>query len=742
MSCRDQKVSKRCLSQRIGIFLRAFLVPALLLGFVPTPGGDAGLLETPAEGAVAYVTQSGAGAKIGSSWGNAYGEAEFITALIGAPTGTEFWIAAGTYHPTTGIDRSATFTLVNGVELYGGFAGTENTREGRDVAVNTTTLSGNINDPGSATDNSSHVVTGSGTDQTAVLDGFTITGGYAEAGGGGGMYNSGGHPKVVNCTFSGNTSTVGGGGMYNGTSSPKVRSCTFSDNAAVYGGAMENNNGSPTIINCTFSGNTATGTGGGALYNGNGSSPTLTNCTFFGNTSSTSSNGNAMKNWPGFMTQSVPVVTNCIFWGAGSTTDQIVYSGTAPTVTYTISNIDVGSNGNTDATPQLGPLQDNGGPTRTHALNNGSAALGAGREVGTHSIGSKLVEVPDTDQRGIARPAAPDHVDMGAYQSSNILTVAITGPAAARWHIDGLGDYTSGESVAVSPGNKTVSFSDVPGWTTPANIPTTVNPGESVTLNATYTEVPPTATPSPTTGPTPTSGPTSTPRPSPTATPEPTPISYPTPWDLPEPTPTVTGGTPITTPSPIPEEDLPPTGTPDQESVELSPEMLAALLGSGLDPTLLQIVLLGEGGTVTYDTTPGGIVTIEIRTERHEENGIVYRWVRLAWNAETQKWWMPQIVQLNDASSLATSEAQPLRLVLADGGPFDLDGDANGLLVAKTLNMVLALPEPHTTIVPTGASATPGNTGGGGGGCDASYVGTRVLTLLLLVVPLGILLRK
>ena len=68
-----------------------------------------------------------------------------------------------------------------------------------------------------------------------------------------------------------------------------------------------------------------------------------------------------------------------------------------------------GSLPNTD--PMLGPLQDNGGPTWTHALQPGSPAIDAGDNS----------QCPSTDQRGFYRHIDGDGdgtaiCDMGAYE--------------------------------------------------------------------------------------------------------------------------------------------------------------------------------------------------------------------------------------------------------------------------------------------------------------------------------------
>ncbi len=107
-------------------------------------------------------------------------------------------------------------------------------------------------------------VSGEGLD--TVLDGFTITGGNANGGIpdniGGGMFNTGSSPTVMNCVFSGNTA-VAGGGMFNYFGSfPTVTNCTFSGNSAEFGGGMFNRDSSPTVTNCVLWGDSPGEIGG------------------------------------------------------------------------------------------------------------------------------------------------------------------------------------------------------------------------------------------------------------------------------------------------------------------------------------------------------------------------------------------------------------------------------------------------------------------------------------------------
>ena len=232
-----------------------------------------------------YVDDDGAAGNGCTSWADACPDLQ--TALGQAGRGDEIWVAAGTYKPDASGDRTATFQLKSGVAVYGGFAGTETLRSQRDWATHVTTLSGDIGTAGAATDNSYHVVTGSGTDATAVLDGFTITGGNADGSAphnsGGGMYNSGGSPTLTNVTFSGNSAHLRRRDVQRQRQQPDAdqrhlqRQLGAIRRRRIYNDSAS----SPTLTNVTFSGNSATSYGGG-IYNSSGS-PSLANSILWGN---------------------------------------------------------------------------------------------------------------------------------------------------------------------------------------------------------------------------------------------------------------------------------------------------------------------------------------------------------------------------------------------------------------------------------------------------------------------------
>ncbi|MDT8302673.1 MAG: hypothetical protein RQ760_14410 [Sedimentisphaerales bacterium] len=283
-------------------------------------------LCTTASGEVIYVDDDADGLNLGTSWLNAVNslqDALLLACYSEKPV--EIRVAQGVYTPDRGLgimpgDVRASFQLMNGVTIKGGYAahfsGGRGQTDIRDNKHYVSILSGDLKgddnpdlfDIGNMEDNSYHVVKGSGTDETAVLDGFTITGSGISArmdDHSSGMYNDNGNPTVMNCMFRGNLATDIGAGMYNDNSNPVLLNCTFSENDAPEGGAgMYNNNSSPILTNCTFIGNTVGGSGSG-MYNNN-SKPVLLNCIFAGNTAGMSGGGV-------YNEKSAPTLTNCTF---------------------------------------------------------------------------------------------------------------------------------------------------------------------------------------------------------------------------------------------------------------------------------------------------------------------------------------------------------------------------------------------------------------------------------------------
>ncbi|MBN1317438.1 MAG: hypothetical protein JXA42_18295, partial [Anaerolineales bacterium] len=259
---------------------------------------------------VLYAAPAAAGSGDCSTWTNA---CELLTAIDTAEYGNKIWAKAGLYKP--GSPRTKEFGMKSGVEMYGGFAGTETQFDQRDWETNLTVLSGDIDDNDttdsngivtSAGDisgsNSYHVVyAGPGVTETAVLDGFVLTAGYAaEAGNdqfGGGMLNISSSPAVKNVEFIGNKAGYGGGGVYCGeNSTPTLINVKISNCTAYIGGAMYNDSSSPILSGVIIDGNYASTAGG--MRNSYGSNPILTDVVFSNNrTTNLSGDGGAMHNY-------------------------------------------------------------------------------------------------------------------------------------------------------------------------------------------------------------------------------------------------------------------------------------------------------------------------------------------------------------------------------------------------------------------------------------------------------------
>jgi len=266
-----------------------FLIPALLCSL--------------AYSKIIYVDDDAAGANDGTSWENAYTFLQDALAdANSAEKPTEIRVAQGFYKPDQGAnqtqgDRKATFQLINGTILKGGYAGFGHTDPNtRDIELYKTILNGDladndvpIDDPNfllddpSRTDNCIRVVTATNASPNTILEGIVITGAYFYYPEdhdfiGAGLYVSGNanitvskcmfisnaargiycsvsDPCVVDCVFKSSLK----GGMYIDSGSPRIVRCIFEDNWDRDGGGLFCNRGRLYLENCTFARNVASG---------------------------------------------------------------------------------------------------------------------------------------------------------------------------------------------------------------------------------------------------------------------------------------------------------------------------------------------------------------------------------------------------------------------------------------------------------------------------------------------------
>jgi hypothetical protein len=253
---------------------------------------------------------------------------------------------------------------------------------------------------------------------------------------GGGLENSGMAVTLSDATISGNVAALDGGGVHSTSSGEfTVLDTTIDGNTAENGGGFANVEDSTLVVRRSLvSGNQASlglrsdsGLGGGIYIIADGDS-LIENSTVSGNTAATAGGGIYNDADADVRLDHVTIADNTGPRGSGFALEVAAPPSTQVMVRNTIiaanhdgadcdggltsegGNIDGGTGcqfqgpgdlANTD--PRLAPLADNGGPTRTHALNPDSPAVEGG-----------VAPCPLTDQRGFSRP--PTDCDIGAYE--------------------------------------------------------------------------------------------------------------------------------------------------------------------------------------------------------------------------------------------------------------------------------------------------------------------------------------
>ena len=258
------------------------------------------------------------------------------------------------------------------------------------------------------------------------MEGVVIENGQA-LGVGGGIWNQG-ELFLGNVTVHTNTATIGGGLFNNGDLG--VMRSTISGNHALFdGGGLANfPDSSLTLVNSTVSGNSANGFGGG-LYANHGTA-NLYNTTVVFNRADRDTNGNGSGGGIFAIGGSIVRIQNTILGEnkrgliLGSHDDDC--AGTLESGDYNLIETMAGcafTGGPThhqSGSPLLGSLQDNGGPTPTHALQPGSPAIDKGNATGCR-LGFNPGIVLSLDQRLQPRAADGDgdgsaRCDIGAYE--------------------------------------------------------------------------------------------------------------------------------------------------------------------------------------------------------------------------------------------------------------------------------------------------------------------------------------
>jgi hypothetical protein len=283
------------------------------------------------------------------------------------------------------------------------------------------------------------------------ISGLTITNGN-----GGGIVNRIGALTLSASIVVGNVGTDGGGIFNEATNrltTVTITNSTISDNSAIGngGGIFTQGLGGEvtlTVSNSTISGNSATGNGGGifsgaaGLEAGASSTVVVSNSTLSGN--STASDGGAIYNAAGRHSDASLFVNSCTISGnsatgagggininnnlgiaglelggtilnAGSSGENIFNNGgTVTSLGYNVSSdngggVLTGPGDQINTDPMLGPLQDNGGPTFTHALLPGSPAINAGDP--------SFTPPPFYDQRGPGFDRVVNgRIDIGSFE--------------------------------------------------------------------------------------------------------------------------------------------------------------------------------------------------------------------------------------------------------------------------------------------------------------------------------------
>lgn len=255
---------------------------------------------------ILYVIDGQDGA--GADWNNAVGDLQLALRLASAYNDTvslgrpraQIWVAAGEYQLSAALD------LVGGINMYGGFAGTEDKLEARAKGVEKWNYTHVSLIKGKA-DRSFNILNQLADFKTQTLvDGFTLEEGKSGA-------NLLGNVTLTNCVLRNNGQADGSGfGKFDGggvaaKNACVIENCLMENNIAKNGGGIAINEAGVIVRNCLIQNNVANGSGwgwGGGIFNNCG---TVENCIVKNNT--------AEKGGGVFIRKNASLSYNCIVEG-------------------------------------------------------------------------------------------------------------------------------------------------------------------------------------------------------------------------------------------------------------------------------------------------------------------------------------------------------------------------------------------------------------------------------------------
>ncbi|MGI9609498.1 MAG: choice-of-anchor Q domain-containing protein, partial [Acidimicrobiia bacterium] len=422
------------------------------------------------------------------------------TIITGAGASTTI-IQAGT-NATNGIDRVFDVKAPGPAHIYGVTIrhGQESDGAGLRTVVDVTVEDAVLVDNTASNSGGGFFVDGSTASLT--VRNSTMIGGSADDGGA--IVVTDGTAAVHDSTLSANTAGRRGGAIYNDAGTVTVSGTLLDGNAGEDGGAIHNRQGDVTVADSTVSGNTATRLSGGiysdggpltidgsllvanastddgGAINSQGGSAvlTVTNSTISGN-SSGGNGGGIVSDRPATILNSTITLNTATGAGGGLNQANDIFELQNTIVAGNLSGgdcagtfISLGNNidGGTSCTltqlsdqsttdPMLSPLQDNGGPTSTHALTPSSPAIDGGN----------TAAAPTTDQRGVARPQDGNgdttaDSDIGSFELEPVPLKSASGTVFEDVFGDVLNDGTVGDGN--NPGITNVDvhlYSDVDG---------------------------------------------------------------------------------------------------------------------------------------------------------------------------------------------------------------------------------------------------------------------------------------